>query len=86
MQKISSETWIRTIILVVTLFNQILTAAGKNPLPFSENSLYTLLSSLFCAGASLWAWWKNNSFTAPALQADAYLAVLKSAEEDKTKE
>ena len=73
----SKETIIRTIVLFVTLVNQILTVLGLNPLPFSETELYELLSLMATAGISLWSWWKNNSFTAAAVEADQYLKKLK---------
>ncbi len=77
------ETILRTVLLVLALFNQILTALGKNPLPFSDEQLYETLSLLFTAAASLWAWWKNNSFTKEAIRADAYLAELKEEKENR---
>ena len=67
------ETILRTAVLVLTLLNQILTALGKNPLPFSDEAIYEGLSAVFTAAASLWAWWKNNSFTKAAAEADEYL-------------
>lgn len=76
-KKVSAETVIRTIVLAVTLVNSILTAAGKNPLPFAEDELYTILSSLATIIASVWAWWKNNSFTKEAIEADEVLKELK---------
>lgn len=74
---ISAETIIRTIVLAVTLANTILTSAGKNPLPFAEDELYTLLSNVATVAASVWAWWKNNSFTTEAIEADEVLKGLK---------
>lgn len=76
--KISTETIVRTVVLVLVLINQILTALGKNPLPFSEDAMYEGISAVFTAAASLWAWWKNNSFTRGAIEADAYLQELRS--------
>lgn len=76
----NKETWIRTLFLILSLVNQVLTVLGKNPLPFSDEELYQLLSLCLTAAASLWAWWKNNSFTAAAVEADRYLAELKSEE------
>lgn len=73
----SKETWIRTVVLAVALLNQILTAAGMNPLPFSEEGMYQFLSTVVTAGVSLWNWWKNNSFTAYAVKADEYLTALR---------
>ena len=70
--------WFRTVVLTIALINQILTARGKNPLPFAENEIYELLTYLFTIGASVWAWWKNNSFTQAALKADNFMNALKS--------
>lgn len=72
-----TETIIRTILLVVALVNQALTASGKNPLPFAEETIYELLTILFTVGASVWAWWKNNSVTKEAIAADEFMRELK---------
>lgn len=80
--KISVETIIRTIVLVVALVNQVLTATGKNPLPFSEDIIYELVTVLATVGASVWAWWKNNSFTSAAIEADKFLTSLKKGEKN----
>lgn len=77
--KVSKETIIRTIVLIATLVNGILTSYGKNPLPFSEEELYSGLSTLAMVLATIWAWWKNNSFTKDAIEADIYLSELKEA-------
>jgi SPP1 family holin len=70
--KISTNTIIRTIVLVIALANQILTATGKNPLPFAEEEIYETVSTVATLIASVWAWWKNNSFTQKAIKADEY--------------
>ena len=77
-KKIPTETIIRAIVLFVTLVNTFLTMSGKNPLPFAEEELYAWLSAVATVAATLWAWWKNNSFTPEAIQADEYLAELKA--------
>ena len=83
MKKVSTETIIRAIVLFVTMVNTILTMSGKNPLPFAEDELYTWLTAAATVTATLWAWWKNNSFTSKAIEADEYLAELKSKDTDK---
>ena len=83
-KKVSVETVVRTIVLVVTLLNQVLTMLGKNPLPFAEDELYSWLSAAATVAATLWAWWKNNSFTPEAIQADKYLAELKANNNTET--
>lgn len=85
MKKISKETIIRTSVLILTLTNTLLSAFGKNPLPFSENDIYQAVSAICTVAATVWAWWKNNSFTSAALKADEYMKELK-AESKKDKE
>ena len=80
MNNIKKETIIRTIVLIVALINQALTIAGKNPLPFEDEAIVEGLSYLFTAAASLWTWWKNNSFTKNAIEADKVLESLKNGE------
>lgn len=82
--KISNGTIARTVVLLFALVNQVLTICGWNPLPFSEEGVYEAVSILLTVGASLWAWWKNNSFSSAALEADRYLKAVK--EIDKKRE
>ena len=82
----SKETIVRTVVLMIALLNQILLVIGKNPLPFSEEEIFEVVSMLATAGAGLWAWWKNNSFSAEAAEADRYLAGLRSMEETEGEE
>ena len=81
MKKIPVNTMIRTIVTMLTMLNMILTMIGKNPIPFAEEELYTTLSSLAAGAATIWSWWKNNSFTKNALAADEYLKELKDKKE-----
>ena len=80
MTNIKKATIVRSVTLFFLLINQVLCAVGKNPLPFSEDAVYEFVSTLLTCAASLWAWWKNNSFTAPAIEADEYLKELKESE------
>jgi SPP1 family holin len=73
---IKPETVARTFVLMLALINQCLSAAGKSPLPINNETLEQLITAGITTAAALWAWWKNNSFTQGALQADAYLASL----------
>ena len=75
--KIKTDTIVRTIVLVLALFNQILAIKGKEVLPVTEDEVYQLVSLVATIGASLWAWWKNNSFTEPALMGDQLKDQLK---------
>ena len=74
--KIKKETIIRTVILALALINQILTSTGNSIIPISDEQITELISLGFTVGASLWAWWKNNSFTKNAIEADKVLKEL----------
>ena len=78
-KKISAGTVARTAVLIAALLNQILTFAGKNPLPFSDDEIYTAITTLATVAASVIAWWKNNSFTAAAIRADKVMKDLKQS-------
>ena len=79
--KITSGTIIRTIVLAVALINQILTSTGHNIIPISDEQIDSIVSILFTVIASVIAWWKNNSFTAAAIEADKTMKELKSSSE-----
>jgi len=70
-------TLIRTIVLVVALINQSLVLAGYSPLPFDDVQVENAVTIVFSVVASLLAWWKNNSLTKEAKEADKYLKELK---------
>lgn len=71
------DTIIRTVILVYALLNQILTITGHSILPIGEDQITELISVSFTVVTALIAWWKNNSFTAEAIEADEYLEDLR---------
>lgn len=75
---ISAGTIARTACLAQALTNQILTCFGVQVLPITDDQLNTLITTAFTVGASLLAWWKNNSFTPAAIKADANLKVYRS--------
>ncbi|WP_304841283.1 phage holin [Phocaeicola sartorii] len=72
-RKVEKMTIVRTAVLAFALINQVLTISGYNPLPFTDEDFGQAVSMILTAGASLWAWWKNNSFTQNAIIADEYL-------------
>ncbi|RKI90417.1 phage holin [Parablautia intestinalis] len=77
-KKIEKETIVRTAVLAFALINQVLTISGYSPLPFTDDGVGQAVSMALTAAASAWAWWKNNSFTQPAITADEHLKALKS--------
>ena len=68
----------RTIALILALFNQAMTMSGHKIIDVADDDIYQAVSLIFTIAASLAAWWKNNSFTAAAKEADKYLSDLKS--------
>lgn len=74
---IKKETIIRTVILALALINQVLTAFGVSVIPIEDAQITELLSLVFTISASVWAWWKNNSFTKNAIEADKVLEQLR---------
>ena len=70
---ITKGTLIRTILLVLALINQILAVFGKSPIPIDDDTVANLISTIWTVIASLIAWWKNNSFTKKAIEADEVL-------------
>ena len=77
MQNVKTDTIVRTIILIVALVNQILTSTGHAVIPVSDEEITQVITLIITIGASVWAWWKNNSFTQNAIKADQILEDLK---------
>ena len=75
--KVSTSTIIRTVCLVLALVNQILTASGHSAIPVSDDQISAIISTAITVVVALVNWWKNNSFTKPAIQADTLLKNLK---------
>lgn len=78
MKKPTAATIARTVILVVALVNQALTMAGKSVLPISDEQITEIISLAFTVISALIAWWKNNSFTQAAIEADETMKSLKA--------
>ena len=74
---ITAGTIARTIVLLLALANQVLAMCGKQILNIADDDIYQVVSIVFTIGASVWSWWKNNSFTQRAIAADEYLKALK---------
>ena len=80
--KTKMDTIIRLVILVLALVNQILTSTGHQVLPIDNEMATQIITLLFTAIASIIAYWKNNSWTKEAKQADEYLKTLKDGESE----
>ena len=75
--KISPATLARTAALALALTNQVLSATGHRVLPIESAELEQLVSTGLTIATALVSWWKNNSFTPEAIEADDFLCQLK---------
>jgi SPP1 family holin len=79
MKRADKATIARTVVLIIALINQVLVMAGYNPLPWADEAVYEGVTAALTVAASLVTWWKNNSFTQAAIEADEKLKELKQA-------
>lgn len=84
--KIKPDTIIRTIVLIIALANQVLAIMGKDRIPITDDEVYQLVTLLVTICTALWSWWKNNSFTPAAIEADEYLKKLREAQNGQDRE
>lgn len=61
--KIESATIVRTIVLLLALVNQVLSATGHTVLPIEDAQVEIIVSTVCTVAASVWAWWKNKAHT-----------------------
>lgn len=69
----TKATVIRTVLLLVALVNQVLVMTGHSVLPFENEQIEEVVGLVFTITTSIAAWWKNNSFTEAAIEADELL-------------
>lgn len=77
--KISKGTIIRTALLALAIVNNVLAIFGKAPLPITNEQLELIISTVFTVVMAVINWWKNNSFTQPALEGDVLMNRLRKA-------
>ena len=75
---VSKATIIRTICLVLAIVNTILEIRGHSILPIDNELVTEAISVIFLICSAVASWWKNNSFTKNAIQADEILEALKN--------
>lgn len=72
-KNITKGTIIRTVLLVLALVNQVLAVYGTSPIPVDDDTVTNLISTICTVVTAIMAWWKNNSFTEKAIEADKML-------------
>lgn len=63
MNNIDKGTLIRSILLGITLINQLLINFDLEPVPGSTESWYHVASTVATVGIAIWTWFKNNYVT-----------------------
>lgn len=84
--KVTKGTLVRTILTAVVLVNIILKAVGMNPINIDEGSLVSGIECLVNLGVIAIGFWKNNSFSNEAKNADFYLQKLRNFDTDDADE
>lgn len=80
--KPTSGTIARTVVLALALLNQLLTAFGYNVIDVSDETINTLITTIFTIVTALVAFWKNNSFTEAAIEADEVMKEIKATSKE----
>lgn len=75
---VKASTIVRTIVLAITLINQILSSTGHAIIPIESETVETLVTSIITVVVGVYCFWKNNSFTQAALKADEVMNELKA--------
>ena len=70
---VTVQTWVRTLVLVIALVSNLLVVIGKRTEEIDMDKTTEVLTYILTLVSSVWAWWKNNSFTGKAQEADAIL-------------
>ena len=77
---ISKGTIVRTIMLVIVIINIILQHFGLDIINVNESEILSLVEILLELAVIVVSFWKNNSFTEKAIEADKFLKKLKESE------
>ena len=76
---VSRDTWVRIILLALSLINMVLNRLGITYFTNEDiNAWYDVISVFVACVSSVWCTWKNNSFTFNAQNADKFLHDLKN--------
>ena len=70
---VSVQTWARTLVLILALISQLCVILGKRSEAIDVDQWQEYVTYALTVIGSIWAWWKNNSFTDKAQNADKLL-------------
>ena len=78
--RVTPGTIARTIVLGVAIINKILTYFGKPIINLDSALLSEFISDAWLIISAVTAWWKNNSFTLPALAGDVIMRMMRKGQ------
>lgn len=78
--KISKGTIVRTILILLVLVNIVLKKCGIDVIPVDENVVLEFVETAIEIAVLAVGFWKNNSFSKKAIEADAFLKQLRESE------
>jgi SPP1 family holin len=61
----------------------VLEMRGHSIIPIDNELVTEAISVIFLIGSAVASWWKNNSFTKEAIEADNYLKTLKEVNKEE---
>ena len=82
MNNITAGTIARTVCLLLALINQVLAMSGHSIIPIEDETINQLVTLIWTIAASAVAWWKNNSFSVAAREADQIMHERKTIAKD----
>ncbi len=80
LRNVSPGTWARLFLLIAALVNNTLAVFGIGPVS-PEGRAGEIITAALTVLVSLFAYWKNNSFSSAAVTADEFLKYLRESGE-----
>lgn len=77
LKNVKISTWVRLMMMMIALISYLAKEFGLVPPEVTENEVYNIVIIVFTVISFLQAYWKNNSFTEAAQEADSYFNLLK---------
>ena len=77
---ITKSTIVRTILVLLVLINFVLEKCGVDLIPVDESLIFMFVETAIEIAILVVGFWKNNSFTENAINADQFLKALRESE------
>ena len=75
------DTYVRYALMILSVVNMILTHFGKNPIPYSEEKIYTVLSDVFTALILIVNTYKDNPTSKESIEYTEIQRAAKASED-----